>query len=137
MGKAGKNQIMALLLIVFVVSFSVFSHRTITVPSSVLVQAQEKTVLTFGCMLSDCNDTPKVVEKESLSLYRLTEETSRLRAGRSGFTCFAAFYFWAMQLYFLAVLFPYSLLRKDIMPSYSIISYIHRSHGKKTALMIS
>lgn len=135
MGKAGKNQIVALLLIVFMVSFCAFSHHEPIMLNTASQSDAREAVLVSAATFSDCNDMPKVEEQEVLSLYRLTEETSRLRMGRSGFTYFVAFYFWAMQLYFLAALFPYPFSRSDITPRYSIISYIHRSHGKKTALM--
>jgi hypothetical protein len=132
-GPGKHNRMIAVILVLLVVAFCALFHTTTGTGGLCEADGQERTVtLEKQSELTAYNSIPTMMEKENLSVCRHCEHNNRLRIGRSGFfyacmvVCFRILE-GCLLTFFLANLF----FSNDITPRYSMISYIHRSHGKK------
>ena len=85
-------------------------------------------------------DRARIMENSS-SAFRATEEMDKeaawsIRESRRScrILLFALFLFLTMLLYFPAIYIPFLVKKAGLTPRYSVILYLHRSDGKKSAL---
>lgn len=80
----------------------------------------------------------KILEINSGSCIKVTEETTRIRDNKKSnyYTWYIACIFVALTIHFSSV-YIHFLVKSDLTPRYSIISYLHRSDGKKSSLSIA
>ncbi len=132
-GLGKHNRMMAVILVLLVVAFCALLRTNTGIGGLCEAGGQERTVtLERQGELTSYNSVPTMIEKENHSAFRHSEHNNRLRVGRGGFlyacmvVCFQILE-GCLLTFFLANLF----FSNDITPRYSMISYIHRSHGKK------
>lgn len=77
----------------------------------------------------------KILEINSGSRIKVTEETTRIKDNKKSndHIWYIACIFAALTIHFLSVCIHF-LVKSDLTPRYSIISYLHRSDGKKSSL---
>lgn len=132
-GPGKHNRMIAVILVLLVVAFCALFHTNTRTGSICAAGGPERTVtLERQSELTACSSVPTAIEKGDFSAFRRCEHNSRLRIGRSGFlyacmvVCFRILEGCLLTFFLTNLLFS-----KDITPRYSMISYIHRSHGKK------
>lgn len=86
-------------------------------------------------------DRTRILENSSSSAFRTTEEMDKeaawsIRENRRicRILLFALCLFLTMLVHFLAVYIPFLIKKAGLTPRYSVILYLHRSDGKKSAL---
>lgn len=137
-GISKKNRIVIFLMIISMSFLCAFSHSneldTDWQSSSSCLHKADSSISTSTIKMIDGG---RVLENNSGFRIKVAEEQARIRDSKRG--GYAAWYiaciFAALMIHFTSM-YVHFLVKSDLTPRYSIISYLHRSDGKKSALSI-
>ena len=138
-GISRKNRIVIFLMIISMSFLCSFSHSNKLdmswQSSSACLHRADSSISTSTIKMLDGS---KLLENNSGSRIKFAEEQARIRDSKRG--SYAAWYiaciFAALMIHFTSM-YVHFLVKSDLTPRYSIIYYLHRSDGKKSALSIA
>lgn len=101
-----------------------------------MTQDSGKKIVREGKMRISSADLPRSVMGREMLENKTSGRNDNLRTGNRILSFLWALFI-AAQIYFAAILFVIILIKSDITPRFSIILFLHRSDGKKSALVLA